>query len=54
LWKDIFMSNKTNVIKAIRCFKNILSEFEEDIKAERAEELKIKLKKMKEMRDNIV
>jgi len=54
LWKDIFMSNKTNVVKAIRCFRNILSEFEEDIKAGRAEELKIKLQKMKEMRNNIV
>jgi len=54
LWKDIFMSNKENVIKAITRFKETLSGLEKDISAGRAEELKVKLKKIKEMRDNIV
>ncbi len=54
LWKDIFMSNKENVINAITRFKETLSGLEEDISSGRAEELKEKLKKMKEMRDNIV
>lgn len=54
LWKDIFMSNKDNVIKAITRFRETLCDLEEDISSGRAEELKEKLKKMKEMRDNIV
>ncbi|MBL7072784.1 MAG: prephenate dehydrogenase/arogenate dehydrogenase family protein [Candidatus Omnitrophica bacterium] len=54
LWKDIFMSNKDNVIKAITRFKETLDGLEADISTGRAEELKVKLKKMKEMRDNIV
>jgi len=54
LWKDIFMSNKENVIKAINCFNKTLSGLKEDISAGRDEALKEKLKKMKEMRDKIV
>ncbi|MFH1394680.1 MAG: prephenate dehydrogenase [Candidatus Omnitrophota bacterium] len=51
LWKDIFMSNKQNVINAIARVKEILSGIEEDLALDKEAELVKKLKKYKGIRD---
>ncbi|MFH1846076.1 MAG: prephenate dehydrogenase [Candidatus Omnitrophota bacterium] len=54
LWAEIFMSNKDNLLTAIRTFKAFLSELEEDIREGKKDLLKEKLEKCKKVRDEIV
>lgn len=54
LWSDIFMSNRDNVLESISCFKELLSDIENDIRKNRGENLKEKLEKFKRMRDELI
>ena len=54
LWSDIFMSNRKNVLKAIKMYKKILSGLEKDIRNNKVDELQKRLKKFKGLRDDIL
>jgi len=53
MWRDIFFSNKTNMLKVIDLFIKNLKIFKEDIKSNR-NGLKTKLKKLKKVRQKII
>ncbi len=53
LWRDIFMSNRENLLEAVKRFKKVLSEMEDDIRENRKEDLEKKLKECKRKRDEI-
>ena len=53
MWSDIFMSNKDNVLRSIERFKELFSGLEDDIRENREEDLKKKLRIYKKIRDEI-
>ncbi|MBU4311903.1 MAG: prephenate dehydrogenase [Candidatus Omnitrophica bacterium] len=53
LWKDIFLTNRQNVLSDIKIFKRELSKIEKALKKASSEELLRLLKKAKSVRDSI-
>ena len=53
MWRDIFLSNKTNMLKVIDLFINNLRIFKREIKQNK-KNLEIKLKKLKKVRQKII
>ena len=53
MWRDIFLNNKTNMLKVIDLFINNLKIFKREIKQNK-KNLEIKLKKLKKVRQKIV
>ncbi|MFH1836563.1 MAG: prephenate dehydrogenase [Candidatus Omnitrophota bacterium] len=54
IWSDIFATNSGNVLEAIKKYKAILSEIEENIKKNDTEKLRKKLEVYKRLRDELV
>jgi prephenate dehydrogenase len=54
LWSDIFMSNRDNVLEAIKRYKEVLSGIENDISRNAKEELEERLKDCKRKRDEVL
>lgn len=54
LWRDIFLTNRVEVLKSIACFKKVLSGIENDIRKKNAEALLKKLEGYKKTRDEIL
>jgi len=54
LWSDIFMSNRSNMLKSIERFKELLSDIEDDIRGNREDDLREKLRSYKKIRDEII
>lgn len=53
LWSDIFMSNRVNVLRAIRKYKKVISSIEKDINEKNAKGLTKKLAKFKRLKDEL-
>jgi prephenate dehydrogenase len=53
MWRDIFLENKDNLLKAIEEFKNSLTVLEELVKAEKVEELREYLNEISILRRNL-
>ena len=53
MWRDIFLNNKTNMLKVIDLFINNLRIFKREIKQNK-KNLEIKLKKLKKVRQKII
>lgn len=53
LWSDIFMSNREDILKAIEKFKESLADIEKDIRENSVEELNSKLKKYRDLRNEL-
>lgn len=54
LWSDIFLSNRGNILKAVKKFKQVLLGIESDMKAKKTNRLVKKLEYCKGVRDGIV
>ncbi|MFH1665035.1 MAG: prephenate dehydrogenase/arogenate dehydrogenase family protein [Candidatus Omnitrophota bacterium] len=54
LWSDIFLSNRENVLEAIKSFNRALSAITDDIRESREEDLRTKLSDCKKGRDEII
>ena len=53
LWSDIFMSNRGNVLRAIKKYRKVISSIEKDIREKNTKELTKKLTKFKRLRDEL-
>ncbi len=53
MWRDIFLENKDNLLKAIEEFKNSLTALEELVKAEKVDELREYLNEISILRRNL-
>ena len=53
LWSDIFMSNRDNVLKSIKKYKEMLTRIEDSIKGNNAEDLKALLNEIKKFRNEV-
>ncbi|MDP8298301.1 MAG: prephenate dehydrogenase/arogenate dehydrogenase family protein [Candidatus Tantalella remota] len=54
LWKDIFLSNRDNVLSSVACLRELLSEIEKSLRNNREEDLEEILKMCKKVRDEAV
>ena len=54
LWRDIFITNRNEVLRSIACFKKVLSGIENDIKKRNCKALLRKLEGYKKTRDEIL
>jgi prephenate dehydrogenase len=53
LWSDIFMSNRMNVLGAIKKYKSVISSIEKDIREKNTKGLTKKLAKFKRLKDEL-
>ncbi len=54
LWKDIFLSNRDNVLSSVASFRELLSEIEKNLRNNKEEDLEEILKRCKKVRDEVV
>ena len=53
MWEDIFISNRLNILKAIKSFKSEIDKFEKLIEEKDAKEINQFIKNAKNFRDSL-